>query len=139
VGAVLGNLRDRGLPPWRCTIADGRLGVWAALGGLQPAAAEQRCWNHRITNVLDAIPKKQQAQARTLLCAMPYAESQAACEELRAQFVRRYSQLTPTVVERLAVDWTRLVNFTGFRGIIGVTCGPRRSACGLRNGPGLSR
>jgi putative transposase len=113
-GAVLRDLHGRGLPPWRCTIADGHLGIWAALGEQQPATAEQRCWNHRITNVLDAIPKKQQAQARTLLCAMPYAESHAACEELREQFAQRYSQLAPKAVERLAADWERLVTFYQF-------------------------
>jgi transposase-like protein len=113
-GAVLRDLRDRGLRPWRCTIADGHLGIWAALGEQQPAAAEQRCWNHRITNVLDAIPNKHQAQARTLLCAMPYAESQAACEELRDQFATRYSQLAPKAVERLTADWERLVTFYQF-------------------------
>jgi transposase-like protein len=64
--------------------------------------------------VLDAIPKKQQAQARTLLCAMPYAESQAACEQLRAQFDTRYHQLAPKAVERLAHDWERLVTFYQF-------------------------
>ncbi len=113
-GAVLRDLRARGLEPWRCTIADGHLGIWAALAEQQPTAAEQRCWNHRITNVLDAIPKKQQAQARTLLCAMPYAESQAACEQLRAQFDTRYHQLAPKAVERLAHDWERLVTFYQF-------------------------
>ena len=65
-GAVLRDLRARGLRPWRCTIADGHLGIWAALAEQQPSAAAQRCWNHRITNVLDAIPTKHQAQARTL-------------------------------------------------------------------------
>jgi putative transposase len=113
-GAVLRDLRARGLQPWRCTIADGHLGIWAALAEQQPTAAEQRCWNHRITNVLDAIPKKQQAQARTLLCVMPYAESQAACEKLRAQFEKRYRQAAPKAVERLAQDWDRLVTFYQF-------------------------
>jgi putative transposase len=113
-GAVLRDLRARGLQPWRCTIADGHLGIWAALAEQQPTAAEQRCWNHRMTNVLDAIPTKHQAQARTLLRAMPYAESQAACEELRAQFAKRYSQLAPKAVERLAADWERLVTFYQF-------------------------
>jgi putative transposase len=113
-GVVLRDLRARGLPPWRCTIADGHLGIWAALAEQQPTAAEQRCWNHRITNVLDAIPTKHQAQARTLLCAMPYAESQAACEKLRVQFAERYSQLAPKAVERLAADWERLVTFYQF-------------------------
>jgi putative transposase len=59
--------------------------------------------------VLDAIPKKHQAQARTRLCAMPYAESQAACEKLRAQLAKCYGRLTPKVVERLAHDGERLV------------------------------
>jgi putative transposase len=113
-GAVLRELRARGLKPWRCTIADGHLGIWAALAEQQPTAAEQRCWNHRITNVLDAIPKKEQAQARTLLCAMPYAESQAACEKLRVPFEKRYRQVAPKAVERLAHDWERLVTFYQF-------------------------
>jgi putative transposase len=113
-GAVLRDLRARGLQPWRCTIADGHLGIWAALAEQQPAAAEQRCWNHRITNVLDAMPTKHQAEARTLLCAMPYAESQALCEELRTQFAKRYCQLAPKAVERLADDWERLVTFYQF-------------------------
>jgi transposase-like protein len=113
-GAMLRDLRARGLKPWRCTIADGHLGIWAALGEQQPTAAEQRCWNHRITNVLDAVPTKHQAAARTLLCAMPYADTQAACEELRAQFDKRYQQLAPKAVERLGCDWERLVTFYQF-------------------------
>jgi putative transposase len=113
-GAVLRDLRARGLKPWRCTIADGHLGIWAALAEPQPMGAEQRCWSHRITNGLEAIPKKQQAQARTLLCAMPYAESQAACERRRAQFDKRYRQVAPKAVERLARDWDRLVTFSQF-------------------------
>jgi putative transposase len=113
-GAVLRDLHARGLQPWRCTIADGHLGIWAALGEQQPTATQQLCWNHRTTNVLDAIPTKHQAQARTLLCAMPYAESQTACEELRAHFAMRYSQLAPKALERLTVDWERLVTFYQF-------------------------
>ena len=113
-GAVLRDLRARGLKPWRCTIADGHLGIWAALGEQQPTAAEQRCWNHRLVNVLDAIPKKHQAAAGTLLKAMPYAETQAACEALRGEFVQRYRDLAPKAVERLFHDWERLVTFYQF-------------------------
>jgi putative transposase len=113
-GMMLRDLRKRGLKPWRCTIADGHLGLWAALGEQYPTLAEQRCWNHKITNVLDALPKKQQAEARTLLCDLPYAETQAACEALREQFTTRYQKLAPKAVERLADDWERLVTFYQF-------------------------
>jgi len=113
-GMILRDLRKRGLRPWRCTIADGHLGLWAALGEQYPTLAEQRCWNHRLTNVLDALPKKHQAEARTLLCAMPYADTQGACEALRDEFTARYRKLAPKAVERLADDWERLVTFYQF-------------------------
>lgn len=61
--------------------------------------------------MLDAIPKKHQAEARPLLCAMPYAETHAASEALREQFNNRYHKLTPKAVERLAADWERLVTY----------------------------
>jgi transposase-like protein len=99
-GAVLRDLRMRGLKPWRCTIADGHLSIWAALAEQQPTAAEQRCWNHRIVNVLDAIPTKHQAEAKPLLTALPYAETQVECERLRDQFSRRYRMLAPKAVDR---------------------------------------
>jgi hypothetical protein len=108
-GAVLRDLRARGLRPWRCTIADGHLGIWAALAEQQPTAAEQPCWNHRILHGLDALPKKTHPEATTLLRAMPYADSRAECERLRAQFSRRSRSLAPKAVERLSHDWDRLV------------------------------
>jgi hypothetical protein len=40
---------------------------------------------------------------------MPYAETQAACEALRAEFTTCYRKLAPKAVERLADDWERLV------------------------------
>jgi transposase-like protein len=45
---------------------------------------------------------------------MPYAETQAACEALREQFITRYRKLAPKAVERLADDWERLVSFYQF-------------------------
>jgi transposase-like protein len=88
--------------------------LWAALGEQYATLAAQRCWNHRIANVLDAMPKKHQTEARALLCAMPYAETQAACEALRAEFTTRYRKLALKAVERLADDWERLVTFYRF-------------------------
>ena len=79
-GSVRRDLRHRGLKPWRCTIADGHLGIWPALAEQQPTAGEQRCWNHWIINVLDAMPRKLHADPATLLKAMPYANTHRRCE-----------------------------------------------------------
>ena len=41
---------------WR--VADGANGFWAALSASIPEAAQQRCWVHKIRNVLDKVPEK---------------------------------------------------------------------------------
>jgi transposase-like protein len=40
------------------------LGFWAALREVFPAAREQRCWFHKIANVLGALPKSAHAGAK---------------------------------------------------------------------------
>ncbi|HSW64381.1 MAG TPA: transposase, partial [Dissulfurispiraceae bacterium] len=52
--ALLRDLKNRGLRLGKLTIADGHLGIWSALTEVHPEGKEQRCWNHKITNVLDA-------------------------------------------------------------------------------------
>ena len=103
---ILRDLRKRGLKPWRCTIADGHLGLWAALGEPYPTLAEHWGWNHKMVNVLDALLKKQQAEVRTLLCAMPR----------RRQHARHCGSSSPLVTTRwlprqwdgwrmIGIDW----------------------------------
>src|SRR6185295_3987847 len=88
---LLRSLRDRGMKMPRLVIADGHLGMWAALAQVFPEVSEQRCWNHKIVNVLDTLPKKLQAEARELLGQMPYAKTRRAAEALRDTFRARYS------------------------------------------------
>ncbi len=73
--SLLRRLKKRGLRCPRLVIGDGHLGIWAATRNVFPEAEEQRCWNHRILNVLDRIPKRDQAQAKPLLTATPYPTS----------------------------------------------------------------
>jgi len=54
-------------------VANGAAGAWAAAGEVWPETREQRCWNHKLVNVLDALRQKVQSMARELLCAIPYA------------------------------------------------------------------
>lgn len=88
--AVLRDLKARGLRLGALTVADGHLGIWAALTEIHPEGKEQRCWNHKITNVLDALPKRARAEASEQLSKLPYAETQAECEQLRDKFLVRY-------------------------------------------------
>ncbi len=113
-GAVLRELGARGLSAPQLVIADGHLGIWAALREVWPQAAEQRCWNHRILNVLDQLPQKVQLEARALLTAIPYAPTRAEAERRREACARRYRRWYPKAVAVLASDWERLVAFYAF-------------------------
>lgn len=112
--AVLRSLQARGLPSPRLTIADGHLGIWGALAEIYPASAEQRCWNHKLLNVLDQLPRRIQPQARALLSQLPYAETRAECERLKRQVVARYGRAYPKAAESLERDWERMVTFYRF-------------------------
>jgi transposase-like protein len=112
--AVLRDLRARGLKPPRVLVADGHLGIWAAAAELWPECEEQRCWNHKMLNVLDQVPQKKQAAVRQHLRAMMYAETKAECEKARDRCVRQFQRLYPKAVAALQRDWERMVTFFTF-------------------------
>ena len=124
-GAVLRDLRARGLQPWRCTIADGHLGIWAALGEQQPTAAEQRCWNHRIVNVLEPCrPSIKRRLARCYVpCPMRRAKRRArSCGRNLPSVIARWRQRLSSVSRLIGSGWSPS---TSSRGNIGVTYGRR--------------
>jgi len=112
--SLLRDLKRRGLNLGRLTIADGHLGIWSALGEIHPEGQEQRCWNHKIRNVLDALPKRVRSEAKEFLCKIPYAEAQRECERLRDGFVLRYQKNYPKAAEKLQSDWDRMVTFYSY-------------------------
>jgi len=113
--SVLRDLKRRGLRCSRLVIGDGHLGIWAGLRNVYPDAAEQRCWNHRILNVLDKIPKRRQAPARLQLKQIPYAATEREALRLKQRFqawCRSHGlDEAASAIER---DWERMVAFYRF-------------------------
>lgn len=113
--AILRDLKQRGLNCPKLVIGDGHLGIWGGLANIFPEAKEQRCWNHRIMNILDQLPKKQQAEGRQLLTRIPYAETLAEAEKCKRDFQawckKRGLEKAAELLER---DWERMVTFYGF-------------------------
>ena len=110
------DLKARGLRAPRLVIADGHLGIWAAVATGFPAGEEQRCWNHRIVNVLDTLPQTLQGEGRALLTKIPYAETREEAERPKGAFQTWATKTgVPAASRRLAADWERLVTFYAFR------------------------
>ena len=112
--AVLRDLKRRGLRAPKLTIADGHLGIWSALAQVYPESAEQRCWNHKLRNVLDTVPQKHQAEVKAALQAIASADTAREALALRDRFARTYGRAHPKAVARLTHDWARMVAYYDF-------------------------
>jgi len=112
--SVLRDLKGRGLPAPKLTIGDGHLGIWGGLRQVYPASAEQRCWNHKLRNVLDAVPEKAQPEVKAALQALAHAASRGEAERQRRTFRWAYAKRCPKAVARLEGDWERMVSYYAF-------------------------
>jgi putative transposase len=113
--AILRDLKRRGLAAPKLVIGDGHLGIWGALAAVFPEAKEQRCWNHRLLNILDKLPLTRQAEARSLLTKIPYAATREDAERQKRAFhtwcAKRGHAEAGRALDR---DWERMMTFYQF-------------------------
>ncbi len=64
---LLRSAKRRGMAAPVLAIGDGALGFWAAVREVFPETREQRCWFHKIANVLNCLPKSAQPGAKAAL------------------------------------------------------------------------
>ncbi len=113
---VLKDLKDRGLNTPLLAICDGALGFWGALREVEgyESTEEQRCWVHKIANVLDKLPKRIQPKAKSMLHEMMRSETLAHADTAKNDFVHEFHEKFPEAVQRIEKDWTELTNFFKF-------------------------
>ena len=110
------DLQNRGLVSPYCIIGDGGLGLWGAVKELEflNGAREQRCWFHKMGNVLNKLPKRVQAKAKALLKEMMNSSGREDCNKARKDFERHFGGKYPKGVECLNKDWGQLTTFFDF-------------------------
>jgi putative transposase len=108
---LLRDLKRRGLPAPKLAIADGALGFWAALREVYPSTEEQRCWVHKVANVLDKLPQRLQPRAKSHLHEIMRAEDQETALAELQRFRVEYAAKYPKAVECLTKDVDTLFTF----------------------------
>ena len=79
---LLEDLKRQGLElPPKLAVGDGAMGFWAALRKVYPATREQRCWLHKMANVLNKLPRSMQGKAKQALRDIYLAESRQTAED----------------------------------------------------------
>jgi len=114
-GALLKDCRRRGLNEPACWVADGALGLWAAVNEHCPRSAQQRCTNHKTMNVIDKLPVSERPEYTKRLRAVWQADSEKAARKLAARLA---TDLRTAGYDRAAdcleVDLDRCLTFYQF-------------------------
>jgi putative transposase len=112
---LLLDLKQRGLTiDPKVAVGDGALGFWKALPQVFGNTREQRCWVHKTANVLNKLPKGQQAKAKAALHEIWMAESRAAAAQAFDHFLSTYEAKYAKAAECLAKDRDTLLTFYDF-------------------------
>ncbi len=108
---LLRDLRRRGMGAPVVMVGDGALGLWRALREVFPATREQRCWVHKVRNVLGALPKSVHAGARRALNEIIMAEDLQHARAAIEAFASDYGVKWPKAVAKVVDDQDALLTF----------------------------
>jgi transposase-like protein len=107
-------LRDcarRGMRAPVLAMGDGALGFWGALREVFPQAREQRCWFHKIANVLGALPKSAHPGAKKALAEIWNAEDRRHALDAVKAFEAAYGAKFPKATAKITDDLEQLLAF----------------------------
>jgi putative transposase len=95
-------------------VGDGAPGFWKALDEIFPATRHQRCWLHKMLNILDRFPKSIQPNAHRDLREIWLAPDRATAETAMKTFAEKYAPKYDKAVECLIKDRETLLTFFNF-------------------------
>ncbi len=111
---LLRDCKRRGMRAPVLAIGDGALGFWGALREVFPETKEQRCWFHKIANVLAALPKSAHPGAKKALAEIWNAEDKTRALDAVKAFEAAYGAKYPKAVAKITDDLDQLLAFYDF-------------------------
>jgi transposase-like protein len=112
--SLLRGLKSRGMRAPVLAVGDGALGFWNAKRQVWPETREQRCWFHKLGNILDKLPKRLQSGAKAELHEIIFAPTRAEAEAAIDRFVAEHGTLHAAAVKCLTADKEELLAFYAF-------------------------
>lgn len=108
------NLKVRGVETIGLLIADGIKGLWKSFSEVYPKPKQQRCWVHKMLNILDKVPQHAQPEMKEDLRDIYHSRSRQRSEELIKLFKEKYRSKYPKAVESLEEAEDRLLSYFSF-------------------------
>jgi len=112
---LLLDCKSRGLTTApKLATGDGALGFWIALSKVFPSTRQQRCWVHKTLNVLDKLPKSEQATAKRMLHEIWMSATREDAIKAFDRFIEVYGTKWPRATACLEKDRAELLAFYDF-------------------------
>lgn len=108
---LLRDCKRRGMRAPVLAVGDGALGFWGALREVFPETRKQRCWFHKIANVLAALPKSAHPGAKKALAEIWNAEDRDHARRGVAAFKLAYGAKFAKAVAKITDDLDELLAF----------------------------
>lgn len=111
---MLRDLKARGMRPPSLFIGDGNLGIWKAIRNVYPQSNGQRCWVHKISNVLDKLPKSVQGKAKGMLHEIYNAPDKDTANKAFDRFIEVFEDKYSKATDCLEKDREHLLQFYSY-------------------------
>src|SRR4029077_6410710 len=95
-------------------VTDGCAGLAAAIPSVYPRARHQRCWVHKMRNILEKVRKSDYEEVKAGAQAIYLAESRGQAVAAFRSFAARWRREYGSVVRRLERDLPELLSFFAF-------------------------
>ena len=113
---LLQDLYRRGLEGknLQLIVTDGCPGLAAAIPTIYPRALHQRCWVHKMRNILEKVRKCDYDEVKTDAQAIYLAQNRKEAQQACRRFAAHWSKTYPAMVRRLQRDLPELLSFYRF-------------------------
>jgi len=111
---VLLGLKNRGMNAPKLAVGDGAMGFWAALDELYSETGHQRCWMHKMVNVMNYMPKSMLPKVKSALHEIWQAPTKEEANKAFNLFEDMFEDKYPKAVNNLRKDREELLAFYDF-------------------------
>ena len=109
--AALRRLKARGMNEPSVAVGDGGLGFWAAAAEVWRLTKQQRCWLHKVRNILDRLPQRERDEAAQSLRAIYLSQTREEAKQKAVVLAKSWKGMYDKAAECLLDDLDRMLTF----------------------------
>ncbi len=108
---VLRRLKARGMNEPSVAVGDGGLGFWAAAAEVWRQTKQQRCWVHKVRNILDKLPQRERVEAAKSLRAIYLSPTREQAKHKALALAKSWRGMYDKAAECVLDDLDRMLTF----------------------------